>query len=217
VPSIRFAIVSFVSGRQNVRVARRRPRTAERNPRPGTIVYGRRGLLLRPNLTKRTAWPLVMRLRAIGRSLMVQVLRCPDRTEAHSFSDGDMLMSAATSTVLIVDDDRSIRDLLNMALEQEGYTVVEAADGAQAVKLLEQHQPPSAQLCLVLLDMMLPNGDGVDVLHHLASLGAYVPVVAMSASSLHLQAALAAGARATLPKPFDLDGLMDAVQRNCPH
>jgi CheY-like chemotaxis protein len=128
-----------------------------------------------------------------------------------------MRMSAAPSTVLIVDDERSIRDFLSLALEQEGYAVVEAADGAQAVQLLEQHQPPSAQLCLVLLDMMLPNGDGVDVLHHLASLGTYVPVVAMSASSAHLNMALAAGAQATLPKPFDLDGLIDTVQRNCPH
>jgi CheY-like chemotaxis protein len=128
-----------------------------------------------------------------------------------------MLMSAGPSTVLIVDDDRSIRDFLNMALEQEGYTVVEAADGAQAVQLLEQHQPPPAQLCLVLLDMMLPNGDGVDVLHHLASLGAYVPVVAMSASSAHLNAALKVGAQATLPKPFDFERLIDTVQRNCSH
>ena len=124
-------------------------------------------------------------------------------------------MSADPSTVLIVDDEPSIREFLNLALEQEGYAVVEAADGAQAIQLLEQHQPPPSQLCLVLLDMMLPNGDGVDVLRHLASLGTYVPVVAMSASSLHLQAALAAGARATLPKPFDWDRLMDAVQRNC--
>jgi two-component system nitrogen regulation response regulator GlnG len=68
---------------------------------------------------------------------------------------------------------------------------------------------------MVLLDMMMPRLDGIDVLHHLSNLGEYVPVVAMSANRELLVEATAAGAKATLPKPFDLDRLSRVVARNC--
>jgi CheY-like chemotaxis protein len=55
------------------------------------------------------------------------------------------------------------------------------------------------------------------VLNYLSALGAYVPVVAMSASHQKLQAAAHAGADATLPKPFDLDDLLEVVGRCCHH
>jgi DNA-binding response OmpR family regulator len=53
------------------------------------------------------------------------------------------------------------------------------------------------------------------VLRYLATMGDEVPVVAMSASREHLKAALAAGARTTVPKPFDLDRLLAAMHTNC--
>jgi DNA-binding response OmpR family regulator len=58
--------------------------------------------------------------------------------------------------------------------------------------------------------------DGVGVLRHLASVGARVPVVAMSASREHLTVALSAGAQMVVPKPFDLDRLLSVVSSNCP-
>ena len=64
---------------------------------------------------------------------------------------------------------------------------------------------------------MLPKASGVEVLQHLATQGAYVPVVAMSASHARLEAATQAGADATLAKPFDLDALFAMVHRCCPH
>jgi two-component system, NtrC family, response regulator HydG len=117
--------------------------------------------------------------------------------------------------VLLVEDEPSLREMVSEFLQYEGYQVLEARDGKQAVQILNERLPPPEYLCMVLLDMMMPRLDGMDVLHHLANLGEYVPVVAMSANRELLAEAAAAGARATLPKPFDLDRLARVVARNC--
>jgi CheY-like chemotaxis protein len=117
--------------------------------------------------------------------------------------------------VLLVEDEPSLRAMVSEFLQYEGYQVLEARDGKQAVQILNERLPPPEYLCMVLLDMMMPRLNGIDVLHHLANLGEYVPVVAMSANRELLAEAAAAGARATLPKPFDLDRLARVVARNC--
>jgi CheY-like chemotaxis protein len=126
-------------------------------------------------------------------------------------------MGTTRDTVLVVEDDPAIREMVVMVLEGEGFKAQEAKDGAEAIRALDQHRPPRERLCLVLLDMMLPRANGEDVLHHLADRGGYVPVVAMSASRQALQSAEQAGAKATLPKPFDVDQLIEVVERCCPH
>ena len=123
--------------------------------------------------------------------------------------------SAKADTVLVVEDDRGIRELVATALEEEGFRVEEVGDGAAALKAIDDHHPLPEHFCLILLDMMMPKVDGLEVLSHLATQGSYVPVVAMSASRQKLQAAARAGADATLPKPFDLDDLLEVVGRCC--
>jgi CheY-like chemotaxis protein len=117
--------------------------------------------------------------------------------------------------VLLVEDEPCLREMVSEFLEFEGYEVIEARDGTQAVQILNERRPPPESLCIVLLDMMMPRLNGMDVLHHLTDLGEYVPVVAMSANRELLAEAAAAGAKATLPKPFDLDRLLRVVARNC--
>ena len=117
--------------------------------------------------------------------------------------------------VLVVEDEPAVRELVADLLRDEGYLVEEARDGAEAIRRLDAHQRRANHLCAVLLDMMLPRVDGVSVLRHLATAGAEVPVVAMSASREHRTAALAAGARTAVPKPFDLDRLLSAMHSNC--
>ncbi len=117
-----------------------------------------------------------------------------------------------SSAVLIVEDEPSIRELVADVLCNEGYPVLEAQDGLQAIHALERHR---TRVGVVLLDMMLPHVDGVGVLRYLAERGANVPVVAMSASAQELAKATPAGAQTTLPKPFDLDRLLDTVARYC--
>ena len=125
-------------------------------------------------------------------------------------------MSAAEPlAVLVVEDDPAVRAFVVEALHDEGYPVQVARDGAEAITALHEGAPPPDRLCLVLLDMMLPKADGVDVLRALADLGAYVPVVAMSADRARLSEARAAGAQATVAKPFDLDRLIETVERTC--
>jgi len=123
--------------------------------------------------------------------------------------------AAPARRVLIVEDEPDLRELLVALLESEGYTVESAGDGAEALHRLDQCAAPTGHFSLVLLDMMVPFVEGQSVLHYIARLGWSVPVVAMSADHGLLAAAVAAGARATLAKPFDIEVLLAVVKRNC--
>jgi CheY-like chemotaxis protein len=127
-------------------------------------------------------------------------MRTPDGARAHAHH------------VLIVDDDASIRTVMADLLLDTGYTVEVARDIPSAVRALDR--APLA-VCLVLLDVMLPSGDGLDVLSHLRATSKRIPVVALSASDERLAAAKRAGATATLSKPFELDQLLNVVARWC--
>jgi CheY-like chemotaxis protein len=118
-------------------------------------------------------------------------------------------------TILVVEDDEAVRDVLTMFLEDDGYPVMHAPDGATALRLLEENRQ-TGQLGLVLLDLMIPGVDGLAVLRHLATSGPLVPVIAMSASSLHLRQAALGGARETVQKPFDVDQILAVVARCSP-
>jgi two-component system, OmpR family, phosphate regulon response regulator PhoB len=120
-------------------------------------------------------------------------------------------------TILVVEDDRPIRELVVLLLEEEGYEVVQAADGRAAIGLINQLAPPEGPLCLILLDMMLPLLDGLPVIDYLVQHGVRLPIIAMSASQAHLLAAQANGARAAIHKPFGLEQLLRAVSQHCLH
>ena len=114
--------------------------------------------------------------------------------------------------VLVVEDDPSVRGLIAAALQDEGYHVLEARNGHDAIRVVNEHPKRAEWPCLVLLDLMLPDTDGIHVLEQLAAPHGRVPVIAMSASRGHLAAAQRVGADAVLPKPFDLDRLVDLVE-----
>ena len=116
---------------------------------------------------------------------------------------------------LVVEDDESVRELLTDVLAGEGYSILQAQDGEEAMQLLDELILPANVPCVVLLDMMLPDVSGVGVLDHLRAQGAQVPVVAMSASMAQVAAARAAGTRAALAKPFDLNQLVALVAHSC--
>lgn len=135
-----------------------------------------------------------------------------------AFDGGDTrvtMTQATASIILLVEDDETIRDLVCELLRDEGYDVYEASDGEAAIRALRRRQPPPDTLCLVILDMMLPRADGLQVLDALAELDNYVPVVAVSASSEQLTRAMQAGAGTALAKPYDLNRLLALVERNC--
>jgi len=119
-------------------------------------------------------------------------------------------------TVLLVEDEPAVRELAALVLRDEGYDVVEARDGLEALQVIDEQVPLSDHAAVVLLDLMLPKVSGLQVLERLQQTkDAAPPVVAMSASSVHLSQAAMAGADATLAKPFDLGSLLDVIARYC--
>jgi DNA-binding response OmpR family regulator len=118
-------------------------------------------------------------------------------------------------TVLVVEDDRPIRDMLVWSLRDQGYHVLQAPDGLEAIEVLDQHVGADTEPAVTLLDMMLPNLDGLGVLRHVSEHGHRTAVVALSASEWYLYAAKASGACATIGKPFDLDKVLDVVSCYC--
>ena len=119
-------------------------------------------------------------------------------------------------TILLVEDEPAVRELTADILRDEGYDVVEARDGLEALQVIDEHVPFSEHAAVVLLDLMLPKVSGLQVLTHLRQTNdGATPVVAMSASGAHLSQAAMAGADATLAKPFDLGSLLDVIARYC--
>jgi two-component system response regulator MprA len=106
--------------------------------------------------------------------------------------------------VLIADDDRAIRDALTRALALEGYDVVQAVDGTTALSLVESARPDVA-----ILDVMMPNIDGLTVCRVLRAERNRLPILMLTArtETPDRVAGLDAGADDYLAKPFELDEL----------
>jgi len=99
-------------------------------------------------------------------------------------------------TLLVVDDDDDIRETLSAVLREEGFVVVTAANGQEALERLEESATPR----VVLLDMMMPVKSGWQVLAHLdetPSLASRVRVVVITAASPDKLRAIQAGCRAS--------------------
>ena len=113
-------------------------------------------------------------------------------------------------TVLIVEDSDVIRRVLALILEAEGYRVVESADGGQVASLAHEQRPD-----VITLDLSLPDVDGRDVLRKLGTDAVLreVPVVVLSAFADTLSAAERWYAADVIVKPFDLDDLLERLER----
>jgi two-component system, NtrC family, response regulator AtoC len=112
------------------------------------------------------------------------------------------------STVLIVDDEASIRAPLGLALEQSGHRVLEAANGHEALQQFESGAD------LVLLDHGLPDIDGLDLLHRIREVDRDATVIMMTATQSvdMVCAAMKAGAFHYLAKPFQMEELLAQVE-----
>jgi DNA-binding NtrC family response regulator len=112
--------------------------------------------------------------------------------------------------VLIVDDEPNVRLMLQTALASVGYEVIEAADGLAALELLRR---PDFRCDLVLLDLLMPRMDGMELLRRLRALGNIVPVVILTAHGSIPEAveAMKLGAIDFLTKPTTPDALRGVV------
>jgi DNA-binding response OmpR family regulator len=113
------------------------------------------------------------------------------------------------NTVLVIDDDESLRDTIGLMLENEGYKPVLVADGATGLE-----QALSLRPCLVLVDLRMPGLNGVEVCKRLRAAGSKVPVIVLSAVGDELDKVLLLeiGADDYVVKPFGMRELLARIR-----
>ena len=115
----------------------------------------------------------------------------------------------AEQTILIVEDDTTIARFVELELVHSGYSVLKAGEGTTAIELLEGND-----VDLVILDLMLPGIDGIDVAKHIRKRGSDVPILMLTAraETQNVVAGFEAGADDYLRKPFEIPELMSRVR-----
>ena len=120
--------------------------------------------------------------------------------------------ATVTATVLVVDDDPAIQKVLRLNLELEGYAVVSACNGAEALERLADRKPD-----LVVLDVMMPVVDGLEVLRRIREdvAMADLPVILLTARSTEddMWQGWQLGADYYMTKPFDIEELLRSMDR----
>src|SRR5208282_320648 len=120
-------------------------------------------------------------------------------------------MAADTNqaTILLVDDDDIVRQVLSRVLTGEGYAVLDATGASDALELARQHPPD-----LAMLDLSLKDGDGVDLAGQLHARQAELPLILMTGYPLRLRERpeLAGPFRRVLTKPLDLGNFRKTVR-----
>ena len=121
-------------------------------------------------------------------------------------------MVAMSGKVLVVDDDRAIRESLARALELDGYEVSLAPDGAAALATIRAERPDVA-----IVDLMMPNIDGLTVCRVLRAERDRLPILMLTArtETTDRVAGLDAGADDYLAKPFELPELLARLRALC--
>jgi DNA-binding response OmpR family regulator len=115
--------------------------------------------------------------------------------------------------ILLIEDEEQVRGLLRETLEQEGYEVIEGSNGTEGLRQYNQHI-----FDLVIMDVLLPDKDGFEILNELKQHHDQVNVLAISGGIIPgtdnvLQIAQRLGARKALPKPFDLTDFLAVVNQ----
>ena len=118
-------------------------------------------------------------------------------------------MRKPMATILLIDDEESVRMVFQVGLERAGYRVLTAENGKQGLRLFE-HQAVD----LILVDIFMPEMDGLELIPLLRKTRPATKIIAISGGSgkmNHLETAKYLGAHDTLKKPFSLQTLLDAV------
>lgn len=110
--------------------------------------------------------------------------------------------------ILLVDDDPAIRQVLSRLLTDEDYLVLTADSGAEAIEMVE-----TLKIDLVVLDLNLPNQDGLDALEHLMLKHPLLPIILIAAHPHQFFPALALGVGALLEKPLDFVQLFHTIHQ----
>jgi CheY-like chemotaxis protein len=119
------------------------------------------------------------------------------------------MRASMVHTVLVVEDEADLREMMREALELNGYSVVTAVEGRAALEAVERID----HLCLVLLDLLMPGMNGWDFFTELRARPKYatVPVIVHSSAT----ARAPQGATRVLTKPLEFERLLDVVREFC--
>jgi len=117
---------------------------------------------------------------------------------------------AYTTRILVVEDEELIREMVVLALKEQGYEVITATDGRTALSLLKTPEANDPIVDLVILDLMLPQINGLDICRLLRHQGNTVPILILSAKASETDRVLGleVGADDYLTKPFSMQELV---------
>lgn len=117
-----------------------------------------------------------------------------------------------SKTIMVVDDSASLRQVVGIALKQEGYEIIEGRDGADALSKLN-----GQKVHLIISDVNMPNMDGISFVHAVKQMPAYkfTPIIMLTTESQEAkkQEGQRAGAKAWVVKPFKPEQMLGAVQK----
>jgi DNA-binding response OmpR family regulator len=119
--------------------------------------------------------------------------------------------SSHPASILVVEDDTELRDLLVLLLADEGYRVVMAVDGVDGLLMARGEAPD-----LILVDSIMPRLDGAGFCRAYREEGGSAPVIVVSAGDpVHITPSVeACGAAAVIAKPFEVDEVLETVARH---
>lgn len=112
--------------------------------------------------------------------------------------------------ILIVDDQKGVRRLLEELFKKEGWEVRSAGDGLEAIQKVEELVPD-----LILMDVKMPNMNGLEATHEIMERNSGIPIIMMTAYGEIevVKQALDAGVKRCISKPFDIMALRDMVNK----
>ncbi|MBN9164820.1 MAG: hypothetical protein BGO98_41575 [Myxococcales bacterium 68-20] len=119
-----------------------------------------------------------------------------------------------TPTILTVEDDADLRTLISVVLEEEGYVVITAMNGREALARVQEHMPD-----LILLDLRMPVMSGVEFVSQYQARygnGPRAPFIVMTAGEHASRRCQELRGSGFLPKPFSTDELLDVVRKHAP-
>lgn len=117
------------------------------------------------------------------------------------------------STILVVDDEPMMRDVLRQMLEREGHQVLSASDGREGRTVCQNKRPD-----MIVTDIIMPGEDGLDMIDQIRANGYKAPILAISGGDrvitkqFGLQSAKLSGATEVLEKPFTRQQLVDKIR-----
>lgn len=115
-----------------------------------------------------------------------------------------------SGNILIVDDQKGVRRLLEELFRKEGWNVRSAGDGLEAIQRVEESVPD-----LILMDVKMPNMNGLEATHEIMERNPNIPIIMMTAYGEIevVKQALDAGVKRCISKPFDIMALRDMVNK----